>query len=71
MTNCEERWDMSRERESNYDLLRAFIISVQRNKNYKTFYRKSIENIGVQIMICSIIYFVYNITPIIRGGWRC
>lgn len=49
----------------------AFIISDQRNKNYKTFYRKSIKNIGAQIMIYSIIYFVYNITPIIRGGWRC
>ena len=60
--------DMSRERESNYDLLRAFIISDQRNKNYKTFYRKSIKNIGAQIMIYTIIYFVYNITPIIRGG---
>lgn len=46
---------MSRERESNYDLLRAFIISDQRNKNYKTFYRKSIKNIGAQIMIYSII----------------
>lgn len=39
----------------------AFILSDERNKEYKYFYKKSINSIGITTMFFSLIYFLYYI----------
>ncbi len=37
----------------------AFLLSNNKNKNYKAFYKKSFNNIGIHGIIFSVIYFIY------------
>jgi len=43
----------------------AFILTDQRNIDYKYFYKKSFKNIGVQTIIFSLLYFAYSIFRVI------
>lgn len=39
----------------------AVVLSNERNKNYRYFYKKSFKNIGVQTIIFTLLYFAYSI----------